>query len=113
MSIIYFVAIETAKGIPRHIRVNNVALINRIKKSAEDRKGYIYGRTILGFLLQRQLSCHLNGRRVVTEVKDALGEKKFKVSNFCLADHNSPYHSHHYHRHSSYHRHHHFYSTII
>jgi len=71
-------AIETAKGMPTNVRLDKTNLIERIKKSVVH-KGLTYARTMLGFLLQKQLYCHLTGDTIIKEIKDALGEDKFKV----------------------------------
>ncbi|KAK3736430.1 hypothetical protein QZH41_014496, partial [Actinostola sp. cb2023] len=70
-------AIETAKGMPTNVRLDKTNLIERIKKSVVH-KGLTYARTMLGFLLQKQLYCHLTGDTIIKEIKDALGEDKFK-----------------------------------
>ncbi|XP_031559995.1 hemicentin-1-like [Actinia tenebrosa] len=66
-----------AGGIPKNVKVDKDEMIERIKK-AMDHKGYTYARTMMGFILQKQEDCHGTGDKIIKEIKDALGEDKFK-----------------------------------
>lgn len=74
-----FKGIEAAKGLPSHLTLNKQDLIGRIRKSLE-KNGRIYARTMLGFILQKLEDCHRTGDRIINEIKDTLGEEKFRVS---------------------------------
>jgi hypothetical protein len=76
---LFLEGIEAAKGLPPHLVLNKEDLIGRIQRSL-DTNGRIYARTMLGFILQKEKDCHRTGDKIIKEIKDALGEDKFKVS---------------------------------
>jgi len=66
-----------AKGIPKNVKVKEEEMIKRIEQ-AMNHKGYIYARTMLGFILEKQEDCHGEGDKIIKQIKDKLGEDKFK-----------------------------------
>lgn len=70
-----------AKGIPKNVTVDKDKLIKRIEDSM-GQKDYIYARIMLGFILEKEEDCHGSGDKIITQIKDKLGEDKFKASNF-------------------------------
>ena len=70
-----------AKGIPKNVKVKKDVLIKRIQDSM-NHKGYIYARTMMGFILEKEEDCHGTGDKIIKQIKDTLGDDKFKV-NIC------------------------------
>ncbi|KAK3738880.1 hypothetical protein QZH41_014662 [Actinostola sp. cb2023] len=70
-----------AKGIPKNVKVNKEDLIKRIEDSM-NHKGYIYARTMMGFILEKEEDCHGNGDKIIKQIKDKLGDDKFKASAY-------------------------------
>jgi len=66
-----------AKGIPKNVKVSKDELIKRIEDSM-NHKGYIYARTMMGFILEKEEDCHGSGDKIIIQIKDKLGEDKFK-----------------------------------
>ncbi|KAK3738877.1 hypothetical protein QZH41_014661 [Actinostola sp. cb2023] len=66
-----------AKGIPWNVKIKKDVLIKRIQDSMKH-KGHIYARTMMGFILEKADDCHGTGDKIIKEIKDALGEDKFK-----------------------------------
>merc|ERR1719309_791260 len=72
-----------AKGIPKNVKVKEEEMIKRIEQ-AMNHKGYIYARTMLGFILEKQEDSHGEGDKIIKQIKDKPGEDKFK--NFLAVD---------------------------
>jgi len=75
----FFIGMGAAKGIPRNVKVDKDELIKRIENTM-NHKGYIYARTMLGFILEKEEDCHGSGDKIIKQIKDKLGEEKFKVN---------------------------------
>jgi hypothetical protein len=69
---------EIAKGIPTNVRVNKDEIIQRIKASVKQ-DGFVYGRLMLGILMENEDNCKGTGDKLIKEIKDELGEEDFKV----------------------------------
>lgn len=68
-----------AKGIPTNVRVKEDQIIKRIKDAVKN-DGFIYGRLMLGILLEKEEDCKGKGDKIIEEIKNELGEEDFRVT---------------------------------
>ncbi|XP_031561318.1 hemicentin-1-like [Actinia tenebrosa] len=66
-----------AGGIPSNVAVRKDEIIKRIKDAVKN-DGFVYGRLMLGILMENEEDCKGNGDKIIGEIKNELGEDDFR-----------------------------------